>query len=59
MLPLQIELYETKNIKVADTEFKSTMKFEFGTNDFSPYDLSIIYKDHCARIYYNWLSGVF
>jgi len=35
-LPMQIILYEIKNLKVMDTEGKVIEKFAFGTMEFNP-----------------------
>lgn len=58
-LPMQIGLYEIKNMKVMDTEGKVIDKFTFNSQDFNLYDPCGIYKDHCAIIHFQWLIGTF
>jgi len=37
-LPLRIGLYEIQSLKDVDAKVEDLKKFEFGTNDFNPYD---------------------
>jgi len=58
-LPMQIGLYEIKNPKVVDTEGKAIKKFAFGIRDSNPHDYRGIFKDDCARIHCQSISGEF
>lgn len=56
---MKIGLYEINKLKVADAEGKEIVRFEFGTQDFNPYDPHGICKDHCTIVYFSWLSRAF
>lgn len=58
-LPMQIGLYDIKNLKVTDTKGKAIEKFAFDTQDFNPYDPHGICKNKCVRIHFQWLSRTF
>jgi len=54
-----IRLYDIKNLKHANVEVKDIVKFEFGTKAFNLYVPQSIFKDHCMRFYFSWISGAF
>lgn len=58
-LPMQIGLYEIKNLKVADFEGRAIEKFAFNTMDFNLYDPWNACRNHHGRIHFYWLSGTF
>lgn len=55
-LPIQIGLYEIKNLKVTDTKGKAIEKFSLSHFDFNLYHPRNVYKDHCVRINFLWSS---
>lgn len=58
-LLMQIGLYKITNLKVADAKGKEIDKFAFSSRDFNSYNTRGIFKNHCARILFQWLNGKF
>jgi len=58
-LPLRNGLCEIKSLKDEDVEAKDLKKFEFGTEDYNPYNPHYICKNHCAKVYCPWIHGTF
>lgn len=58
-LPLQIGLYERKNMKVTDIEDKEIEKFTFCCLDYNLYDPMNICKQNCAKIHCSWPSETY
>lgn len=54
-LPLRIKLYDIQNLKHAEAETKEFKRFTFGTRSFNPYDLHLLVKDHCVRVWFPWI----
>lgn len=58
-LPLQVALYEIKNMKDANTEDKEIEKFSFGHLEFNSYDPRNVCEQHCERIHFQWPINTF